>query len=209
MTVISDLFDRANSTTSLGSADTGQLWVPQLWAPVNGPTPQLTSRWGINGNAAYSPSAAEEQIATIDHGTADGSVDINVSTLQAGTGAGLTLRWASATALWTAFLARNGGNTETRFFLRKYTSATTSVDRVNQGIANANVPHSIHVDMSGTQMDLFVDGNFISSPTDSFNSTATRHGIQMYFSALNRLDNYSATVAVGGGLMVGACQIGG
>jgi hypothetical protein len=55
-----DLFDRADSTTTLGTADTGQAWQ------------MLAGTWGISANRAYSAVATANGAAVIDCGTADG-----------------------------------------------------------------------------------------------------------------------------------------
>jgi len=49
-----DSFDRANNVASLGTADTGQLWMPRIGA------------WGIRNNKAYQPNGAIHAIATVD-----------------------------------------------------------------------------------------------------------------------------------------------
>lgn len=43
---LSDAFNRTNSTTTMGSADTGQAWAP------------ITNTWGINSNRAYAINSA-------------------------------------------------------------------------------------------------------------------------------------------------------
>jgi hypothetical protein len=63
-----DLFDRADSSTTLGSADTGQAW--QV----------LAGTWGIAANQAYSAVATANGAAVIDCGTPDGVYIVTLAT---------------------------------------------------------------------------------------------------------------------------------
>jgi hypothetical protein len=63
-----DLFDRADSTTTLGTADTGQVW--QV----------LAGTWGISAGRAYSAVATANGAAVIDCGNADGVYIVTLAT---------------------------------------------------------------------------------------------------------------------------------
>lgn len=54
-----DSFNRTNSSTTLGVADTGQSWSA------------LTGTWGINSNRAYNVSDANGEVSTIDAGVSN------------------------------------------------------------------------------------------------------------------------------------------
>jgi len=61
-----DSFDRANNVASLGTADTGQVWVPRV------------GTWGIRNNKAYQPSGATHSIATVDSGMGNVLVSVDI-----------------------------------------------------------------------------------------------------------------------------------
>jgi hypothetical protein len=63
MAVVSDTFTRADSTSVIGSADTGQAWS------------QVSGTWGINSNRGYQSSGGSQDICVIDSGLT--SVDMS------------------------------------------------------------------------------------------------------------------------------------
>lgn len=84
-----DSFNRANSTTVLGSTDRGEV---EAWT-------QNSGTWGINGNAAYI-SAAATSIATIVGSTDFERVQFQVTTWPAATVVGLVFRFVDTSNFW-------------------------------------------------------------------------------------------------------------
>lgn len=69
-----DTFTRANSTTSMGTTETGSL----AWTAVNG-------TWGINTNQAYSVGGANNALVGVNVGSANGTIEGTTATRDAGT----------------------------------------------------------------------------------------------------------------------------
>lgn len=65
--VITDSFNRANSSSTLGSADTGELWTAHA------------GTWGISSNRAYVAAASGGvDLATLNANTANGTVGVRL-----------------------------------------------------------------------------------------------------------------------------------
>lgn len=89
---VSDTFERPDSTTSLGTAPTGQVWRADI------------GTWGIQAGQAYAVSGATGDIATVDAGVADTTVS---STLTNTSNSGVVFRFVSTN---TYLMARWNGS---------------------------------------------------------------------------------------------------
>jgi hypothetical protein len=83
-----DSFQRANSSDSLGRAESGQPWVA------------VVGKWGIVGGSAYvsNPSRNTNNLAVVDAHTGDMAVQVTLSKLAAGSG--LIFRWQNEFNYW-------------------------------------------------------------------------------------------------------------
>lgn len=81
--LVADNFTRANNTTSLGSANTGQAW--SAWV----------GSMGINTNLAYTTNAGNNG-STLDCGTSEHDVEITVPTIGTPASCYVVARWLNA-----------------------------------------------------------------------------------------------------------------
>lgn len=102
MGVLTDTFNRANSTTSLGSTDTGQ-----AWSVANGV-------WGISSNRAYLVSETHSpedlgSFAFIETGNKAMKVSANIyGMLAAGSYPGVVVRYESVNNLYLGYFEQTG-----------------------------------------------------------------------------------------------------
>lgn len=172
-----DSFNRANSTTTLGSTDGGTTaaWTAQL------------NTWGINANAAYVPASADS-IATISGGTADLDIcSITATTLPATRAFWIVFRFSNTTNYW-----RWGGTL----------GATMNLEKVVAGVATAHLADTrfvaaqgdtLSVTCLGSVIEVMHNGRTALTVTDSFNQTATLHGMRTTTNDV-RLDNFELRV---------------
>lgn len=157
-TVAGDNFTRADSTTTMGSTPTGAL----AWTPLSG-------TWGISGNQAYNVSGGGNEIVCIDSGKADCTISMTVgngNNLQGG----LVFRASDNNNL---YFITNGYE-----IYRKQGGGFTSVSAgfpVNLAWAAGDV---VTVVLKGPQIIIRRNGVTVVTYTDTFNQTATKHGLR-------------------------------
>lgn len=174
--LVSDTFDRPDSTTSLGTADTGQVWAA------------LDGTWGIETNRAYTPGGGLDRQAVVESGASDVTVEVTVPVVT--TGAGVVGRSVDGSNywLWTweagvprmALYKRVGGG---HTLVGSYSLAALP-DGSRLGLR-----------MTGTTVVGLLDGMDVLTVTDSAHQTATRHGMRVYNSDITRLDNFRVEAA--------------
>lgn len=205
-----DDFNRADNSSSLGDATSGETWTLQSTAPYNVSGSGITavpSILGINSNQAYSSDNSPAsppadgpghlEIGTLDCGFAnlDVSLDLVLPFAQGG-GGGVTFRWVDATHFWIALLYRRlVGGSDYLLYLRKQTgsgaSFTNRVNALSVLTGSATGTHTLRVETCRDRIQTFIDGTQKADFTDTFNQAGTKHGIQTYFSTTVRLDNLS------------------
>lgn len=166
---VTDTFNRADGTTGLGIADTGQAWVTG-----NG-------TWGIGSNRARCVTAAGNTFTWLDAGKSDCTVSIDLPVI--GTNAGLCMRVADLDNLIMVSCI-SGGLQVFRRQASNYTALTPS--------AVPTFASGDHVDVtvSGSNWTLAKNGTPVATWTESFNATATRHGIRVNNDTSARFDNF-------------------
>jgi hypothetical protein len=152
--IVYDSFDRSNSTTTMGDADTGQTWVPN-----NG-------TWGIVSNLAYEVSGTAQATTVVDSGASNCEIEVVLTTIGIGSEANLCFR---STDNNNHFV----GNSTTLF--RKQSGSFTSLGTFSTAFGNGNV---MKVVLNGTSIEVFRNGSSVLSVTSSFNQTATKHGLR-------------------------------
>jgi hypothetical protein len=160
--VVQDSFNRANSTTTLGNADTGQTWV------VTGGV------IGIINNQAYTPADADK-IAVIDSGASDVSIQLTHASSH-----------IYSKIFWRFTDPNNTFWIESGQIRKKIAGTATTVGTFTAG-GNGTV---LKVTVSGNTHTVYRNGLQVATFTDSFNQTATSHGFGMY-SANARIDDFS------------------
>jgi hypothetical protein len=171
-TYSADSFNRADSTTNLGSTDGAGTLDPLAWSQRNG-------TWGISSNQGYTSAAASQSVATIASGNANAEISVTVAASGA---AGIAFRWSSSNNYWRAF------NSGTSTFLEKRVAGSNSSVGSAAGAAVGDV---LRVVCNGSSIEVFRNGVSIISTTDSFNSTAQNHGLYINGNTTARLDDFS------------------
>jgi hypothetical protein len=161
--VVADTFTRADSATSLGTADTGGAWTA------------LSGTWGISSNQAYKP-AGTTGIAYIDSGKADCKIQVDHSTVS-GVNGGLAFRIVDASNYWLA-----SGNQ-----LWKVQSGSF----IAQGGTYLSFTNgqTMQVVLNGSLITVLKNGVAVATAVDSFQSTATKHGLRTD-NTTARFDNF-------------------
>lgn len=182
--IASDDFNRANSTTTLGTSTSGHAWTNNA------------GTMGIISNEAYAPTATQLNIATIDPLNADVTVSAKVSALASGQVLGLVFRYSTTTNYWR--WRRTTGN---QLQLEKVVSGTPTA--VGGLVGDIVAGDTLKVVMNNHNIELYVNNTFISAHTDSFNATATRCGLLTDNpSGTTRFDDFSVSSEPTGGTTV-------
>jgi hypothetical protein len=168
--VVSDSFNRADSSTSLGTADVGGAWTA------------FAGTWGIASNKAYHVSTFADGYAAIDSGLADCTVALTLSTVGAG---GITFRAADATHLW--FVEATTSDSKV---YRCDGFGPSLWANLGTSWSNGDV---MSVVLLGSSIKVYKNGVQAGSTiTDSTYATATKHGLRDY-SGSGRYDSFTVT----------------
>ncbi|MGF9711633.1 hypothetical protein [Paenibacillus naphthalenovorans] len=172
-----DSFNRANNASSMGNADTGQLW-----------TYSDGSTWGISSNAAKRMSGAEQLgRAWIDSGISDVTVKCTFSTV--------------ARSMRVIFRATNDANewmfgevaSAGKYALGKRVAGVfTSVASTATALAAGD---RIRVTCKGSDIKCYVNGVLLASVNDTANQTATKCGL-LCEALTTTYDEFSVEVSV-------------
>ncbi len=159
-----DDFTRADSASSLGSADEGGAWTAH-----NG-------TWGIASNRAYcsAGSSSDKALATLSTSYADVAVEATIPTLPAGAGARIAVRATDLDNVWFAQVKT------TEIVLRKREAG--SLSDAGSWTGTVTTGDLIRVECYGLTLRVWHNGTLRVSYNganggSSFNSTATKHGI--------------------------------
>lgn len=176
--LVSDTFDRADTGTSLGVADTGQTWTP------------LAGTWGIETNRAYAVGSdpADRQVV-VEAGAADVVVAVDVAVLDSGGGTGLLFRGVDASNYW--IFTSEG----TRWALYKRVAGTHTLVAA---LTETPVAGRWEVTCSGSTITCKIDGVTKMTVTDTAHQAATRHGMRIYrlnATTSSRYDNFTVAAA--------------
>jgi hypothetical protein len=179
---VSDSFDRADSALGLGTADTGETWVP--YDGVD----------GISSNRAYRASggAGGKNGATLDCGAADGTVSIEIA--------------VAPNAALVLYGRRSGEDNGiaveiTPTALNLYELVGGSFGLLDQALGlTIGAADVIGLGMSDDSLVVTENGTTRVSATSTHNQTVEHHGIGFNFSeTAGRLDNFAFSPAGGGG----------
>jgi hypothetical protein len=171
VTVVSDLFNRANNASSLGTADTGQVWSA------------LAETWQILANQASMATQVSNGVAVVP--TAVANCTVGVTATVAGTDNGVVGRATDINNYWR-FIFESG----TWFLQKTVAGARTTVNSIAGVSANND---RIELVMNGNILTGKVNGVAILSATDAFNASATSHGITAANTSI-QYDNFAVTV---------------
>lgn len=167
--LVADSFDRSNSTTSIGNADSGQTWTNSA---VD------ANALGISGNAAYN-SAATMATAVIDSGTA--TVDISIVVRTFADYMGFVFRFTDS----NNYCLGEFQNATHKFVVFGKASGSAFGGTSVAGYYIASMPtfangDTLRIVVSGTTVTLYINGTSSGSLTITQNASATKHGIKIY-----------------------------
>lgn len=165
VTLVADSFTRADSASSLGTADVGGAWT------------SLAGTWGISGNKAYLPSAGAEAWAVHDTGRAD--IDMQV-TVAAPTVSNQGLCWRMASAGNGYRLAFSSGGTLKLF---RVTGGTSTEIAAATGVRVPTTGDVVRVTAYGSTHRVYRNADKVLEVSDSTYLTETRHGLWGYLGA--------------------------
>jgi hypothetical protein len=183
-----DTFDRADSATSLGTpSDGGAAWTAHsgTWGIIS------NQAYVAVGNGGYMAASLEASAADVDvRLTVGGAAEVNYW----GVCARLT---DDSNYLW---VGRGGGN----WNLRKRVAGTdTALGTYTVGVNNGD---AVRLSLSGNSLSVYLTPSgggellVIGPVTESFNGTATRHGLWGFStSTVARFDSFSVTGLAAGG----------
>lgn len=169
----SDDFNRADSTTSLGTASaTGQAWTA------------LNGTWGISNNQAYLTANLSNSIAVIDTGFANCDIEVvySVTNVQS-----KVICRASA---FNNYIVFNSDGTLSRVVNGSFTLLGSMSP--NPGLANGD---TIKITLNGDSITVKVNNGAkgsVLTVTEAFNNTVTKHGIGAA-NTTSRFDNFKIT----------------
>lgn len=166
--LVSDTFQRTNSTVGLGNADTGQTWV-------------VAGNYGIISNQAYM-SSGSLATAYISSGYSDCAITVKETAAgESGRFSGLIIRHTNSSNYIRAVFQDNG------LFLQRIQAGETTSIGFKTVTRSANL--ILRAVIKGDSIQIFMNGELQISATESFNSTAQNHGL--ITAALNaRYDNF-------------------
>lgn len=163
-TSVTDTFNRADNASSMGNADTGQMWVPN------------SGTWGISANRAYETGVAGVQATTVvDSGMSDCYVEVTLTTFD---DTGLCFRSTDD----NNYFLTNGST-----LFRKQGGVYGGIGGIG-GILSGDV---LKVELNGSSIKVYVNGSLALSVTDTFNQTATKHGLRKNGTDVARFDDFS------------------
>lgn len=167
-----DYFNRPDSASSLGTADTGQAWSA------------LVGVWGIQSNQAYVPAGSALAVAGFDFGVADIDISVLLAGAPGGSNIGLTFRYTDSNNYIR--LAWDSVNSANLALQKKVAGSFTT-------LLNPSVTHStgkvMRIVAVGNSITTYFDGVSQGTVTESFNNTATIHGLHSN-STTAQLDNF-------------------
>lgn len=169
-----DTFTRADSATTLGNLETGQVWAAIL------------KTWGISTNRAYTTAVdGADGLAVWQASRPDIDAQVDFAGVNAANLAGLAFR-------------NDGGASN---FIFCYHSGTNCVLRKNVGGSASNIASAADVRASGTMRvivrgpswQVYVAGALLFSATDGALGGNTRHGLYLANGGAAFLDAYTGT----------------
>lgn len=150
-----DLFNRTDSTTSLGTATSGQTWSV------------LTGGFGIIGKKAYVPIDANNSKAVLDIGISDFYAGVEFPVV--GTQSWFIFRCTDDSNYFR--LGNLNGNIRLQTIIAGTSTELSLMDLCSNG-------DRVSVQCNGSIIQIFINGMFKYQVTSTFNQTATKIGIQ-------------------------------
>ena len=181
--VASDTFTRANSTTTLGTAETGGAWST------------TSGTWGINTNQAYVVTGVASNYSLSSLlSTADATVEVTITTMAADGFSGLRVRTLGSLSGFAVFRDRMWNVTNGVGVGPVFSQTFVSGDRMRVVLQGSSITVYRQAGAAGAWVE-------VMDTTSSDFLTNTRHGINIYGTAATtaRFDNFSIYAPEPGG----------
>lgn len=160
--IVSDDFNRANNTSSLGVATTGQTWANYLVT------------LGINNNQAYNTGAGGNGEAVVESGVSNASVEADFIYGSASPYVGIVTRYIDSNNTIVARMNSTG------LALFKFINGTaTQLGTTHSLTPVTGTTYNIKVITNGSDISVYLGGVLVITATDSYNSTVTKHGFRL------------------------------
>jgi len=173
--IVSDGFNRSNSNTTMSDADTGQAWL------------YYNGTWGISNNQAYMATytgGTAQSSAVVDSGVSNCTITVGIPVISGE--ARVVFRLTDATNLFQLKAYSNN------YTLRRFVAgSSTNIASYSTTPANGD---RIVIALNGSQITVYINGTKAFTVSDSFNQSATCHGIGGYGTASERYDNFTVEV---------------
>lgn len=156
---VQDSFTRANSITTLGTADTGQAWTAH------------SGTWGIISNAAYLVTQSGDSVATVNCGKSD--IDFSVDYAGSNVEMGIVFR---ATDQNNYLLLYVNGPFNALELWQRVSGAYTNLQKPNVGAISTS--GTLRVVTAGTSITGYLNGVSLLTHTTSQFQTNTRIGLR-------------------------------
>jgi hypothetical protein len=181
-----DSFNRADSTTNLGSTDgvSPNSDGPGILDPLT--WTQQRGTWGINTNRAYTSVSTGGAIATVDLLTPD--VDITITVRVVSLLGSIIFRFVD-TSNYFEFFYRSTGSA---FFLRRIQSGSATVLGTTTHTPFVQANDTIRMVAAGSAIACYWNATSLFTATDTFQQTVTKHGLQISADTGARLDDWTA-----------------
>lgn len=174
-TIVSDTFDRADSSSSMGTADTGQVWVA------------LQHTWGIDTNRAYDTSASSDGTCYVESSNADCTIQVTLTTF--GSKAGFTFRVQDLNNHY--IIRMQSGTNDVVCFRRQ--GGTYNAQGNNSITAPAN-NDVIKMVLRGSLGLFYQNGVLKLAFSNSTFSTETKHGLHTLSDGTSRFDDFTVKI---------------
>jgi hypothetical protein len=170
-----DSFNRTNSTTNLSTTDGSGTKDALTWT-------QDAGTWGINSNQAYTSASTANSIARVDTTFADVTVQATFATLA--TSMGLLFRFSATTDYWRLTSTSAGALS----LVKRVAGVDTTVVTFSTTLVAGD---TLKVIAQGSSIRCFRNNTLLgTATTDSFNSTATKHGLWNNSNTTARFDSF-------------------
>lgn len=159
----SDDFTRANSAVTMGTpSDGGSAWTP------------LSGTWGIDTNRAYKvATTGANEFTVLETGISNGEVQVTLAVVVAASQTGLTCRAIDASNLIYAYARDDGVSSMFKIVAGLISNLTFAT---GSGWTNGMV---LKLSANAADLITFTNGGTgaVISATESYNRTATKHGL--------------------------------
>jgi lysophospholipase L1-like esterase len=177
--ILSDDFNRANTTTGLGTAVTGGAW-------------SSNSNVRILGNQMVVITGAES-VVYLDAAVSDATLQATFTGSGSGADPGLIGRLVDANNYWMAFGFGNASSDTTHWAIAKKSAGSFSFPTLTSTLRQTG--DVVKLVFSGSTITLYINGTQVGTVTDSSFSTATKYGFRSGFpgSSTTSWDDFTVT----------------